>query len=174
MQRHPREARDVLMTGHWQPGRLLVGWSLGVLMTLGLLTATGGWYEYRQLSTAPASGSPARRVNGQESACQVDKASAINVGGYEVVPDQPDGCYLRRPRVRPWQWADGIREQLGRLATTAQAGRRAGETARVQMVHALVGEHVEVRVDSIGNAQARLPEYDTAARPHDVQLYSVS
>jgi hypothetical protein len=109
MQRHPREARDVLMTGHWQPGRLLVGWSLGVLTTLGVLTASGGWYEYRQLSTTPASGSPARRVNGQESACQVDRDGAINIGGFEVVPDQPDGCYLRRQRVRPWQWADGLR-----------------------------------------------------------------
>ena len=128
----------MLVAGRWQPGRLLIGWSLGVLMTLGLLTANGGWYEYRQLSTTPASGSPARRVGGQESACEVDKASAINTAGYEVVPNQPDGCYLRRPRIRPWQWADGIREQLGRLSTAARAGRRADETAGAQILHALV------------------------------------
>jgi hypothetical protein len=98
---------------------LLVGWSLGVLTTLGLLTATGGWYEYRQLSTAPGSASSARRPTGVESACQVDKDAAINVGGFEVVPDQPDGCYLRRSRIRPWQWSDGLQAELGRFSTTA-------------------------------------------------------
>ena len=174
MQRHPREARDVLMTGHWQPGRLLVGWSLGVLTTLGLLTATGGWYEYRQLSTAPASGSPARRVTGQETACEVDKVSAINVAGFEVVPDQPDGCYLRRPRVRPWQWTDGIREQLGRLSTTALAGWRIGETAGAQIVHALVGERPPVRVASIGTDRAQSPANETAARRLDILGHRMS
>jgi len=118
----------VLVASQWQPGRLLIGWSVGVLMTLGLVAASGGWYEYRQLSTMPASGSPARRTTGQDSACQVDKEGAINIGGYEVVPDQPDGCYLRRPRIRPWQWPDGIREQIGRLEPQAFRERRIGET----------------------------------------------
>src|SRR3954465_14877052 len=96
----------------------LVSWSLGVLTTLGLLTATGGWYEYRELATAPASGSPGRRSPRPEPAwrarpgpgVQAARAAAINLGGWEVVPSQPDDCYLRRPRVRPWQWADGLRE----------------------------------------------------------------
>jgi hypothetical protein len=96
-------------------------------MTLGLLTATGGWYEYRDLSTEPGTGSPTRRVSGQESACQVDKAAAINLGGYEIVPGQPDGCYLRRPRIRPWQWEGGIQAELGRFATTARLPTRAIE-----------------------------------------------
>jgi hypothetical protein len=129
MQRHPRGAHDVLVASQWQPGRLLIGWSVGVLMTLGLVTASGGWYEYRELSTMPTSGSPTHRITGQDSACQVDKEAAINVGGYEVVPDQPDGCYLRRPRIRPWQWADSIREQIGRLESQASRERRIGETS---------------------------------------------
>jgi len=102
-------------SSRWHPGRLLVGWALGVLTTIGLVTLVGGWYEYRQLSSAPGSGSPARRVATTDSACQVDRDGAINGGGYEVVPRQDDPCYLRRPRIRPWQWADGLREQLGRL-----------------------------------------------------------
>jgi hypothetical protein len=88
-------------------------------MTLSLLTATGGWYEYRQLSTAPGSASSAQRSTGLESACLVDKDAAINVGGFEVVPDQPDGCYLRRPRIRPWQWSDGLQTEISRSSTTA-------------------------------------------------------
>jgi hypothetical protein len=125
MYRQPRGAHATVTAGSWQPGRLLVGWSLGVLMTLGLLTATGGWYEYRQLSTAPGSGSMARRTIGLESACQVDKDAAINAGGFEVVPGQPDGCYLRRPRIRPWQWSDGVQAELGRFSTTARSPGRA-------------------------------------------------
>lgn len=108
-------------SSRWHPGRLLVGWALGVLTTIGLVTLMGGWYEHRQLSTAPGSGSPDRRVASTDSACQVDRDGAINVGGYEVVPRQDDPCYLRRPRIRPWQWADGIREQLGKLAGAARA-----------------------------------------------------
>jgi hypothetical protein len=125
MYRQSRGAHATVTARSWQPGRLLVGWSLGVLMTLGLLTATGGWYEYRELSTAPGSGSPARRLTGLESACQVDKDAAINAGGFEVVPGQPNGCYLRRPRIRPWQWSDGAQVELSRFSTTA---RRPGQT----------------------------------------------
>jgi hypothetical protein len=113
---------------------LLVGWSLGVLTTLGLMTAAGGWYEYRLLSSAPGSGLPARRIGGPDSACQVDRVGAINVGGFEVVPGQSDACYLRRPRIRPWQWADGIKEQLGRFDVTALNSRRADETQGVSVV----------------------------------------
>ena len=105
----------------WNPGRLLVGWAIGVLTTIGLVTLVGGWYEYRQLSNAPGSGSPARRVASTDSACQVDRDGAINIGGYEVVAGQDDACYLRRPRIRPWQWADGLREQLGRLSGPTSA-----------------------------------------------------
>ncbi|MGE3272815.1 MAG: hypothetical protein AB7P40_29025 [Chloroflexota bacterium] len=93
----------------WHPGRLLVGWALGVLTTILLMTAAGGWYEYRELSTAPGSGSADRRVRPTDSACDVDREAAINVGSYSVVPDQDDPCYLRRPRIRPWQWLDGLR-----------------------------------------------------------------
>jgi hypothetical protein len=108
-------------SSRWHPGRLLVGWALGVLTTIGLVTLMGGWYEYRQLSTAPGSGSPGRRVASTDSACQVDRDGAINVDGFEVVPAQDDPCYLRRPRIRPWQWADGIREQLGLLSGAVSA-----------------------------------------------------
>jgi len=99
----------------------MLGWALGVLTTIGMVTLTVGWYEYRQLSTAPGTGSPARRVTNTDSACQVDRDGAINVGGFEVVPRQDDPCYLRRPRIRPWQWVDGIREELGKLAGAASA-----------------------------------------------------
>jgi hypothetical protein len=127
MYRQSRGEHATVEAGRWQPGRLLVGWSVGVLMTLGLLTATGGWYEYRELSTEPGTGSPTRRVSGLESACQVDKDAAVNLGGFEVVPDQSNGCYLRRPRIRPWQWPDGIRAELGRIETMAALPRRAIE-----------------------------------------------
>lgn len=102
--------------GRWQPGRLLVGWALGVLTTILLMTAWGNWYEYRDLSTAPGSGSPARRVNASSSACQVDREAAINSGGFAIVPEQPDPCYLRRPRIRPWQWMDGARQLVGAMS----------------------------------------------------------
>jgi len=102
-------------SSRWQPGRLIVGWALGVLTTIGLVTLMGGWYEYRQLSTSAGSGSPARRLASTDTACQVDREGAINIGGFEVVPRQDDPCYLRRPRIRPWHWSDGIKEQLGRL-----------------------------------------------------------
>lgn len=100
----------------WQPGRLLVGWALGVLTTILLMTGWGNWYEYRELSASPGSGSAARRVTPTSSACQVDREAAINVGGYSIVPEQADPCYLRRPRIRPWQWADGARHILGSLS----------------------------------------------------------
>jgi hypothetical protein len=106
-------------SSRWQPGRLIVGWALGVLTTIGLVTLMGGWYEYRQLSNAP--GSQARRVSSTDSACQVDREGAINIGGFAVVPRQDDPCYLRRPRIRPWQWMDGIRDQIGRLTGAASA-----------------------------------------------------
>jgi hypothetical protein len=108
-------------SSRWQPGRLIVGWALGVLTTIGLVTLMGGWYEYRQLSNAPGSGSQARRVSSTDSACQVDREGAINIGGFAVVPRQDDPCYLRRPRIRPWQWMDGIRDQIGRLTGAASA-----------------------------------------------------
>jgi hypothetical protein len=76
-----------------RPGRALVGWAVGVLMTLGLITGSGGWYEYRWYPS---------------ELCEDSKASSINVGGFEVVPGQSDLCYLRRPRIRPWQWASGV------------------------------------------------------------------
>lgn len=164
----------MLIASPWQPGRLLIGWSLGVLTTLGLLTATGGWYEYRQLSTTSAGGTPDRHVTGQESACQADRDGAINVGGYEVVPDQPDACYLRRPRVRPWQWADGIREQLGRLSSTASAGRRADETARAQILRPHVDRRLDARRAGIEPGRAPSPEYEVAARWYDVRAYGMS
>jgi hypothetical protein len=108
--------------GRWHPGRLLVGWALGVLTTIGLVALVSGWYEYRHLSTAPGSGTSARRDSGRDSACQVDRDGAINVGGFEVVPQQDNPCYLRRPRIRPWQWGDGIREQLSRLTGPVSTG----------------------------------------------------
>ena len=108
-------------SSRWQPGRLLVGWALGVLTTIGLVTMVGGWYEFRELSSVAGSGSPARQVNPTDSACQVDRPGAINVAGFEVVPGQSDPCYLRRPRIRPWQWADGIRELIGRLQGAARS-----------------------------------------------------
>jgi hypothetical protein len=164
MQRHPRGAHDVLVASQWQPGRLLIGWSLGVLMTLGLLTASGGWYEYRQLSTTPASGSPTRQMTGQESACQVDRDGAINDGGFEVVPNQPDGCYLRRPRIRPWQWAAGIREQVGRLESAARLERRIDETDGAQIVHAKVNEHAGATAAVTAIDRASAPSYAAATR----------
>jgi hypothetical protein len=111
----------ITRSSRWQPGRLTVGWALGVLTTIGLVTLMGGWYEYRQLSNAPGSGSPARRVADTDSACQVDREGAINIGGFAVVSGQDDPCYLRRPRIRPWQWIDGIRDQIGRLTGAASA-----------------------------------------------------
>lgn len=98
-------------------------------MTLGLLTVTGGWYEYRQLSTAPGSAATARRLTGLESACEVDKDAAVNAGGFEVVPGQSDGCYLRRPRIRPWQWPDGLQAELSRFSTTANGSGPTGIVA---------------------------------------------
>lgn len=103
----------------WHPGRLMVGWALGVLSTLFLMTGWGSWYEYRELSSTPGRGSPARQINATSSACQVDRESAINIGGFSVVPDQPDPCYLRRPRIRPWQWSDGVRQLLASLSGAA-------------------------------------------------------
>jgi len=29
------------------PGRLALGWALGVIMTIALVSASGGWFEYR-------------------------------------------------------------------------------------------------------------------------------
>ena len=77
------------------PGRLFVGWALGVLTTLALVAATGGWYEYRWY--AP-------------DLCAWSKAAAVNAEGFAVVPGQSDPCYLRRPRLRPWGWPDWIVE----------------------------------------------------------------
>ena len=64
-------------------------------MTLGLITGSGGWYEYRWYP---------------RELCGDSKASSINVGGFEIVPGQSDPCYLRRPRIRRWQWASGVDE----------------------------------------------------------------
>jgi hypothetical protein len=75
-----------------RPGRALLGWAIGVLMTIGLVTGTGGWYEHRWYPP---------------DECGRVKASAVNVEGFEIVPGQPDPCYLRRPRIRPWQWTGG-------------------------------------------------------------------
>jgi hypothetical protein len=119
----------VTRSSRWQPGRLIVGWALGVLTTIGLVTLMGGWYEYRQLSSTASSGSPARRVATTDSACQVDREGAVNIGGFEVVPRQDDPCYLRRPRIRPWQWPDGIREQIGRLTGTVSLAPARGTTS---------------------------------------------
>lgn len=113
---HVRESCVMAETSRWHPGRLLLGWALGVLTTIGLVTLVGGWYEYRALSTALGSGSSARRLTTADTACLVDRSAAIEIGGFEVVPGQTDPCYLRRPRIRPWQWADGLRELLGRLS----------------------------------------------------------
>lgn len=66
-----------------------------MLTALGVLAASGGWYEYRWIAAAD---------------CDRLKPGAVNVGAFEVVPDQADPCYLRRPRIRPWQWADGLTE----------------------------------------------------------------
>jgi hypothetical protein len=101
--------------GRWHPGRFLVGWALGVLTTIGAMALAGGWFEFRELSTAPGSGAMARRASPADTACQVDREGAINVGGYRVVPGQPDPCYLYRPRIRPWHWYDGLRDQISRL-----------------------------------------------------------
>ena len=117
-------------SSRWKPGRLIVGWALGVLTTIGLVTLMGGWYEYRQLSNAPGSGSPARRVASTDSACQGDRDGAINIGGFAVVPRQDDPCYLRRPRIRPWQWMDGIRDQIGRLHRRRERDTEPHQTAR--------------------------------------------
>ena len=78
-----------------RPGRLILGWALGVLTTLGLVASFSGWYEHRWY--------------GPED-CARSKTGAINIGSFEVVPGQSDPCYLRRPRIRPWQWADGTAE----------------------------------------------------------------
>jgi hypothetical protein len=83
-----------------RPGRFFVGWALGVLTALISLAVSGGWYEYRWLAQAE---------------CAERKAGAINTGGFEVVPNQSDPCYLRRPNVRPAQWGDGIPWAIRRL-----------------------------------------------------------
>jgi len=80
------------------PGRLALGWALGVIMTIALVAASGGWFEYRWYP---------------RDDCERSKAGAINVGSFEVVTGQTDPCYLRRPRIRPWQWADGIADGIG-------------------------------------------------------------
>ncbi len=80
------------------PGRFFLGWALGVLTTLAVVAWSGGWYEYRWY--AP-------------SDCAQFKAAAVNRSSFEVVPGQSDACYLRRPRIRPWQWPDWIAETFG-------------------------------------------------------------
>ena len=76
-----------------RPGRFFVGWALGVLTALTSLAVAGGWYEHRWYARAD---------------CEQAKVGAIDIGGFEVVPNQDDPCYLRRPNVRLGQWADGI------------------------------------------------------------------
>src|SRR5947209_4863769 len=107
--------RGMRSSSTWQPGRLLIGWALGVLTTIGVATLGGGWYEYRELSPVPGSGSPFARADSGDSACQADRDGSINLGGFETVPGQGDPCYLRRPRIRPWQWPGTIKDELGRL-----------------------------------------------------------
>jgi hypothetical protein len=141
----------------WHPGRLLLGWAVGVLTTIGLVTLMAGWYEYRQLSTAPGSGSPGSRVTNTDSACQVDRDSAINVGGFEVVPRQDDPCYLRRPRIRPWQWADGIREQLGKLAGAARVPSAATIASTGMVLAAHLGRATNRRVAADSSSCASGP-----------------
>jgi len=68
----------------------MLGWAIGVLMTLGVVGSAGGWYEHRWYPPM---------------LCADLKAGAVNVEGFEVVPGQTDPCYLRRPRIRPWQWS---------------------------------------------------------------------
>jgi hypothetical protein len=71
----------------------MLGWAIGVLMTLGVVGTAGGWYEHRWYPLG---------------LCANLKAGAVNVEGFEVVPSQPDPCYLRRPRIRPRQWTGAV------------------------------------------------------------------
>ena len=63
---------------------LLLGWLLGVGSAVLGMAATGGLYEYRWLERAD---------------CLADKSEMI-ARGFEVMPDQRDPCYFRRPRLR--------------------------------------------------------------------------
>jgi hypothetical protein len=83
-----------------RPGRFLLGWAVGVLTAIGLMAASDNWYEYRWYP----------RVE-----CEERKVGSINGAGFEVVPNQDDPCYLRRPNIRPAQWADGITLAIRRL-----------------------------------------------------------
>ncbi len=74
-----------------------MGWALGILTTLVLMAASGGWYQYRWYSP---------------DLCAWSKVGAINADSFEVVPGQSDPCYLRRPRIRPWEWPDGVAERM--------------------------------------------------------------
>ncbi len=63
---------------------LLLGWLLGASSALLAMAATGGLYEYRWLDRGE---------------CLSDKPDLIR-RGFEVMPDQLDRCYFRRPRLR--------------------------------------------------------------------------
>lgn len=61
---------------------MLAGAMLGVLVTITGVVVSGGWYEYRWLSSV------------------FDARDHVNDDGWHVVPGQVNDRYLRRPRLR--------------------------------------------------------------------------
>ncbi len=64
---------------------LLAGILIGATILWAGLLLTGGWYEYKMLDPRE---------------CALFEAARLDVSGWTVAPNQPHGCYLRRPRIR--------------------------------------------------------------------------
>ncbi len=62
--------------------RFALGILAGSLLTIAAMGVAGGWYEYRMLDSRD------------------DAAAFINNNGWHIVPNQPNGLYLERPRLR--------------------------------------------------------------------------
>ena len=62
---------------------LVVGWLLGVATSVGVWLVSG--YEYRMLTSTE---------------CTRFEAGRLDAGDWTIAPNQPNGCYLRRSRLR--------------------------------------------------------------------------
>jgi hypothetical protein len=71
---------------------MLAGVIVGALGTILGLMLVGGFYEYDW--------NPAARFPQGGAFCDKDDQVRIVTWGWERVPNQPDPCYVRRPRLR--------------------------------------------------------------------------